>query len=104
MFCSVKSKSVRITPELELKLVEMQELSGISQSEIIRLALSGIKVLREKPSKELMNSLLKVNNVGTILSQIRDQTKDSGELDYDSVRYCITQLNSLANEIRRKFL
>ena len=39
-----------------------------------------------------------------ITNQIKEQAKDSGELDYDSVRYCITQLNSLANEIRRKFL
>ena len=41
-------KSFRITPELEYKLNEMQELSGLSQSEIVRLALSGIKAIREK--------------------------------------------------------
>ena len=100
----VVTKSFRLTPELEFKLVELQELSGLNQSEIVRLALSGVSVIREKPSKELMNQLLKIKNIGSILNQINQLRKETGELDVDSLRYCISKLNSIANDIRRKYL
>lgn len=97
-------KSFRITPELEYKLNEIQELSGLSQSEIVRLALSGIKVIREKPSKELMNLLLKINNIGNNLNQITKHANTFDEVDIVSLRVCITQIDSLINEIRKKYL
>ena len=41
-------KSFRLTPELAYKLEELHELSGLSQSEIVRLSLTGMKTIKEK--------------------------------------------------------
>ncbi len=97
-------KSFRITPELEYKLVELHELSGLSQSEIVRLALNGVKIIREKPSKELMKALLNLNNVGNNLNQLAKYANTFGTVDETTLKVCITNLNSMVNEIRKKYL
>ena len=97
-------KSFRATPELEYKIKSMKELSGLSESEIIRSALSDIKVIREKPSRELMIALSKVNNIGNNINQIAKHANTYDEVDWNSVNICISNLNSVANEIRKRFL
>lgn len=97
-------KSFRITPELEYKLVELHELSGLSQSEIVRLALNGVKIIREKPSKELMKALLNLNNVGNNLNQLAKYANTFVTVDETTLKVCITNLNSMVNEIRKKYL
>lgn len=97
-------KSFRFTPEIAYKLEEMHELSGLSQSEIVRLSLIGMKVLKEKPSKELMNALLKLNNIGNNINQIARHANTFDEIDYKTLKVCVVNLNSLVNDIRRKFL
>lgn len=97
-------KSFRITPELEYKLVEMQELSGLSQSEIVRLALNGVKLIREKPSKELMKSFSNLNNIGNNINQLAKYANTYKMVDETTLRVCVTNLNSMVNEIRKKYL
>ena len=97
-------KSFRITPELEYKLVEMQELSGLSQSEIVRLALNGVKLIREKPSKELMKSLSNLNNIGNNINQLAKYANTYKMVDETTLRVCVTNINSMVNEIRKKYL
>lgn len=97
-------KSFRLTPELAYKLEEMHELSGLSQSEIVRLSLNGIKVIKEKPSKELMNALLKLNNIGNNINQIAKYANTFDEVDYKTLKVCVTNLNSIVNSIRRNYL
>ena len=97
-------KSFRATPELEYKIKSMKELSGLSESEIIRSALSDIKVIRERPSRELMIALSKVNNIGNNINQIAKHANTYDEVDWNSVNVCISNLNSIANEIRKRFL
>ena len=97
-------KSFRATPELEYKIKSMKELSGLSESEIIRSALSDIKVIRERPSRELMIALSKVNNIGNNINQLAKHANTYDEVDWNSVNVCISNLNSIANEIRKRFL
>lgn len=97
-------KSFRLTPELAYKLEEMHELSGLSQSEIVRLSLTGMKVIREKPPKDLMSSLFKLNNIGNNLNQVAKYANTFDEVDEKTLEVCVTNLNSLVNEIRRKYL
>ncbi len=97
-------KSFRATPELEYKIKSMKELSGLSESEIIRSAVSDIKVIRERPSRELMIALSKVNNIGNNINQIAKHANTYDEVDWNSVNVCISNLNSIANEIRKRFL
>ncbi len=97
-------KSFRATPELEYKIKSLKELSGLSESEIIRTALSDIKIIKEKPSKELMLSLSKLNNIGNNINQLTKYANTYGEIDWDSLTVCISNLNSVVNEIRKKYL
>ena len=97
------TKSVRLTPQQEYKLIEMQELSGLSQSEIVRMALDGIKVIREKPSKELMNTLLKLDSIGAKLLKLLEKDNISEE-DRVSLKVCATTLHSTTNDVRKKYL
>ena len=97
-------KSFRLTPELAYKLEEMHELSGLSQSEIVRLSLTGMKVIREKPSKDLMSSLFKLNNIGNNLNQVAKYANTFDEIDYNTLKVCVANLNSLVNDIRRNYL
>lgn len=97
-------KSFRLTPELAYKLEEMHELSGLSQSEIVRLSLTGTKIIKEKPSKDLMVSLMKLNNIGNSINQLAKYSNTFDEVDEKTLKICITNLNSLINDIRRKHL
>ena len=49
-------KTVRLTAEEEYKLKKMSEISGLTESDILRLFFYNITVIREKPSKELIKS------------------------------------------------
>lgn len=96
-------KTFRAKPETEYKLKEMKILSGLSESEIIRLAIDGIKVIREKPSKELMNALSRIENYEKNFRSIAD--KDGlDEEDKLTINVCINRINSLMNDIRKKHL
>ena len=97
-------KSFRLTPEIAYKLEEMSELSGLSQSEIVRLSLTGMKTIKEKPSKELMNALLKTNNIGNNINQIAKHANTFDEIDYKTLKLCVANLNSMVNDIRRNYL
>ena len=97
-------KSFRATPELEYKIKSMKELAGLCEAEIIRSALSDIKVIRERPSRELMIALSKVNNIGNNINQLAKHANTYDEVDWNSVNVCISNLNSIANEIRKRFL
>jgi hypothetical protein len=97
-------KSFRFTPELAYKLEELHELTGLSQSEIVRLSLNGVKVFEKKPSKELMRDLLKINNIGNNLNQIAKYANTFDSVDENSLRVCLSNLNSMVNEIRKRYL
>ena len=97
-------KSFRLTPELAYKLEELHELSGLSQSEIVRLSLTGMKTIKEKPSKELLSSLLKLNNIGNNINQIARHANTFDEIDYNTLKVCVANLNSMVNDIRRHYL
>lgn len=97
-------KSFRLTPELAYKLEELHELSGLSQSEIVRLSLTGMKTIKEKPSKELLSSLLKLNNIGNNINQITRHANTFDEIDYNTLKVCVANLNSMVNDIRRHYL
>lgn len=97
-------KTVRLNAEEEYKLKEMSELSGLSESEILRLFFNNIKIIREKPSRELMNLLLKLNNIGNNINQIAKHTNTFDEIDYKTLMVCVTNLNNMVSEIRKSFL
>ena len=97
-------KSFRITPDLEYKIKDMKELSGLSESEILRESLKGIKIVREKPSKELMVALSKVNNIGNNINKIAKHANTFDDVDWENIMICVANLNCVANEIRKKFL
>jgi len=97
-------KSFRLSPELAYKLEEMHNLTGLNQSEIVRLSLGGVKVIEKKPSKELMTLLLKLNNIGNNINQIAKYANTFDTVDEMSLRVCVTNLNSTINEIRKKYL
>lgn len=96
-------KTFRAKPETEYKLKEMKTLSGLSESEIIRLAIDGISVIREKPSKELMNALSRIENYEKSLRSIADK-EEIDEGDKLTIDVCLTRINSLMNEIRKKYI
>lgn len=97
-------KTVRLTAEEEYKLKRMSEVSGLTESDIFRLFFYNITVIRAKPSKELMSALLKLNNIGNNVNQIAKHANTFDEIDYNSLRVYLTNLNSLVNEIRNKYL
>ena len=63
-----------------------------------------MKTIKEKPSKDLMNALLKTNNIGNNINQIARHANTFDEIDYKTLKLCVTNLNNLVNEIRRKYL
>ena len=82
----------------------MSEISGLTESDILRLFFYNITVIREKPSKELINSLNKINNIGNNINQIAKHANTFDEIEFDALKVYLTNLNSLVNEVRNKYL
>ena len=82
----------------------MSEISGLTESDILRLFFYNITVIREKPSKELINSLNKINNIGNNINQIAKHANTFDEIEFDTLKVYLTNLNSLVNEVRNKYL
>ncbi len=51
MISRMVRKTVRLTAEEEYKLKKMSEISGLTESDILRLFFYNITVIREKPFK-----------------------------------------------------
>ncbi len=97
-------KAIRLTPSEDYRLKEIKEASGLSESTIIRMALSDIKLVRSKPSKELLILLNKINNIGNNINQIARYANTFEELDEKTLIIYLTNLNSLVEETRKKYL
>jgi len=104
MISRMVRKTVRLTAAEEYKLKKMSEISGLTESDILRLFFYNITVIREKPSKELINSLNKINNIGNNINQIAKHANTFDEIEFDTLKVYLTNLNSLVNEVRNKYL
>ena len=97
-------KAIRLTPSEDYRLKEIKEASGLSESTIIRMALSDIKLVRSKPSKELIILLNKINNIGNNINQIAKIANQNGEIYYRELKVFMENVEYFIKECRNKYL
>lgn len=78
-------------------------ISGLTVSDIIRLALDNQPV-KSNPPKEFYVLLNKINNIGSNINQIAKHANQTGEVYYDDFKIYYNQIDRLIDEIRNKYL
>ena len=78
-------------------------ISGLTVSDIIRLALDNQPV-KSNPPKEFYVLLNKINNIGSNINQIAKHANQTGEVYYDDFKIYYNQIDRLIEEIRNKYL
>lgn len=96
-------KTLRLSKDEYIDLKKRAYKSGLSESDIIRLALKG-QDIKEKPSKELYELLYKINNIGNNINQIAKHANQTNEIYYNDLKLYYNQVNQFINDIRKKYL
>lgn len=78
-------------------------LSGLSMSDVIRLSMNS-QTLNQTPPKDFIILLSKINNIGNNINQIARHANTFDEIDYNTLKVCVANLNSMVNDIRRHYL
>lgn len=86
---------------LELKKRSIN--SGLSVSDIIRLALQNQSV-KSNPPREFYTSINKLNNIGNNINQIAKHANQTGEIYLNDLKIYLKQINKFIEEIRNKYL
>lgn len=86
---------------LELKKRSIN--SGLSVSDIIRLALQNQSV-KSNPPREFYTSINKLNNIGNNINQIAKHANQTGEIYSNDLKIYLKQINKLIDDIYIKFL
>ena len=92
-----------LSDEEYLDLKKRSLYSGLSVSDIIRLALKGQSV-KSNPTREFYILLSKINNIGNNINQIAKHANQTGEIYYNDFKIYYKQIEKLIDEIRTKFL
>lgn len=96
-------KKFRMTEKDYQNLKHLSEVSGLSQGEVIRTCISALKIERQRPSKELMDYLNKMNEIGRKINDITREANETGNVDTLSLKVYVSYLDKLTKEVRSKY-
>lgn len=98
------TKKFRMTQKDADKLKELSELSGLKESEVIRVFLDSTILKREKVPKDLMDSLNKLHETSKKIESVFKDAEQTGNVDTLSLTVYISYLDKLTKEVRTKYL
>lgn len=98
------TKKFRMTQKDADKLKELSELSGLKESEVIRVFLDSTILKREKVPKDLMDSLNKLHETSKKIESVFKDVEQTGNVDILSLKVYISYLDKLTKEVRAKYL
>lgn len=98
------TKKFRMTQKDADKLKELSELSGLKESEVIRVFLDSMILKREKVPKDLMDSLNKLHETSKKIESVFKDVEETGNVDTLSLKVYISYLDKLTKEVRAKYL
>lgn len=98
------TKKFRMTQKDADKLRELSELSGLKESEVIRVSLDSMILKRENVPKDLMDFLNKLHETSKKIESVFRDAEQTGNVDTLSLRVYISYLDKLTNEVRTKYL
>lgn len=98
------TKKFRMTQKDADKLRELSELSGLKESEVIRVSLDSMILKRENVPKDLMDSLNKLHETSKKIESVFKDAEQTDNVDILSLKVYISYLDKLTNEVRTKYL
>ena len=101
----VREKQIvfRTTYEEYKEIKFRAEKVGLNLSDYIRSRAIGYEP-REKPPRDFYDAIKQIRAVGNNINQIARHANTFDEIDYNTLKVCVANLNSMVNDIRRHYL